>query len=230
MSESAGAIAVCGPTDAIRPLGACGRALSGGTLTISEEDGEIIWSGYNNMKGYKGLPAATAAVLKTGNALHTGDIGRIDSQGFLYITGRKKDIIITAGGENVAPIPIEESFMSLLSGSAGHVLLIGDQRKFLTLLIAPTETGHTPTEEQVTAALATYNETLAMSRAQRVQKAHVVDAPFAVATGELTPTMKLKRNIVNKKYAAEIEAMYAQTSGLVGYSSMDVGSLLKASS
>lgn len=227
MSETTGAICVCGPTDAIRPLGACGRALAGGTLTISAVDGEIIWIGANNMKGYKGLPAATAAVLKHGNALHTGDLGRVDKNGQLFITGRKKDIIITAGGENVAPIPIEESFMSLLSGTAGHVVLIGDQRKFLTILVAPTENGITPTEAQMTKALQIYNDTLAMSRAQRVQKAHVVDKTFSVDSGDLTPTMKLKRNVVIQKYAAEIEAMYSQTSGLIGYSSMDVGSLIK---
>lgn len=230
MSESAGAIAVCGPTDAIRPLGACGRALAGGTLTIGADDGEIIWSGDNNMKGYKGLPAATAAVMKKGNALHTGDLGRVDKNGQLFITGRKKDIIITAGGENVAPIPIEENFMSLLAGSAGHVVLIGDQRKFLTLLVGPTENGQAPTEEQMTEALRVYNESLAMSRAQRVQKAHILDIPFSVDSGDLTPTMKLKRNVVVQKYAAEIENMYTTTSSLVGYSSMDVGSLLRETS
>ena len=227
MSESAGAIAVCGPSDAIRPLGACGRPLPGGQLTIGSVDGEIIWKGRNNMRGYKGLPAATAAVLDDQYGLHTGDLGRVDDQGRLYITGRKKDIIITAGGENVAPIPIEEAFMSLLGGEAGHVVLIGDQRKFLTVLIAPTEVGTTPTPDQVKEALASYNENLAMSRAQRVQKAHVIDKPFTVEAGDLTPTMKLKRNVVVRKYASEIEAMYAQTSGLVGYSSTDIGSLLK---
>ena len=107
------------------------------------------------------------------------------------------------------------------------VVLIGDQRKFLTVLIAPTEGGTTPSPDQVKEALASYNENLAMSRAQRVQKAHVIDKPFTVEAGDLTPTMKLKRNVVVRKYASEIEAMYAQTSGLVGYSSTDIGSLLK---
>lgn len=217
---------MCGPTDAIRPLGACGRGLVGGNLTIGA-DGEIIWSGDNNMKGYKGLPAATSAVLKDGNAMHTGDLGRVDENGQLFITGRKKDIIITAGGENVAPIPIEENLMTLLAGTAGHVVLVGDQRKFLTVLVAPTETGTMPTEEQMAEALRVYNDSMAMSRAQRVQKAHVVDKHFSVDSGDLTPTMKLKRNVVIQKYASEIEAMYSQTSGLIGYSSMDVGSLVK---
>ena len=230
MSESTGAISVCGPNDANRPIGACGRALPMGELSIAAEDGEILWKGKNNMIGYKGLPAATKAALnpETSN-LHTGDIGRIDSNGYLFITGRKKDLIITAGGENVAPTPIEECFMSLLSGTAGHVVLVGDQRKFLTILIAPTETGTVPTTEQVEAAMKEYNNSHAKSRAQRVQKAHVVEYPLDVSSGELTPTMKVKRAFVLEKYSKEVNAMYEDgATSLVGYSSMNIGNLAAA--
>ena len=179
------------------------------------------------MIGYKGLPAATRAALspETGH-LHTGDIGRTDEAGYLFITGRKKDIIITAGGENVAPTPIEETFLMLLEKKAGHVLLVGDQKKFLTVLIAPTESMVQPTASEVQAAMNEYNTYHAKSRAQRVQKAHVVDAPFDVATGELTPTMKVKRATIVEKYSAEIDAMYADGSTvLVGYASMNIGTL-----
>jgi long-subunit acyl-CoA synthetase (AMP-forming) len=230
MSESTGAIAVCGPNDESRPIGACGRALPMGQLSIADDDQEILWKGKNNMIGYKGLPAATKAALNpaTGN-LHTGDIGRVDSDGYLFITGRKKDLIITAGGENVAPTPIEECFMSLLKGTAGHVVLVGDQRKFLTILVAPTETGTMPTPEQTEAAMKEYNENHAMSRAQRVQKAHVLELPLEVHSGELTPTMKVKRAFILQKFSKEVDAMYEDGSTqLVGYSSMNIGTLSDA--
>ena len=227
MSESTGAIAVCGPNDFGRPVGACGKALPMGRLAIAADDNEILWNGSNNMVGYKGLAAATKATLNPDTGyLHTGDVGRIDESGYLFITGRKKDLIITAGGENVAPTPIEESIMSLLNGSAGHVVLIGDQRKFLTILIAPTETGRFPTPEQVEAVMKEYNLNHAKSRAQRVQKAHVLEFPLDVQTGELTPTMKVKRAFIVAKYATQINAMYEDGSTkLVGYSSMNIGNL-----
>jgi len=226
MSESTGAIAVCGPKDVLRPIGACGRALPLGELEIAS-DGEILWSGENNMLGYKGLPAATEATLPSSTGqLHTGDIGKVDASGYLYITGRKKDLIITAGGENVAPTPIEESILSLIGSNAGHVVLIGDQRKFLTILVAPAEGGFIPLADTVETAMKEYNATYAKSRAQKVQKAHVLEFPFEVSTGELTPTMKVKRAFVVTKYGKDIEAMYADDSvKLVGYSSMNIGSL-----
>ena len=230
MSESTGAICVCGPNDFGRPVGACGKALPLGRLEIASEDDEILWKGSNNMVGYKGLPAATKSALNPDTSnLHTGDVGRIDESGYLFITGRKKDLIITAGGENVAPTPIEESLMSLLNGSAGHVVLIGDQRKFLTILIAPTESGTVPTPEQTESVMKEYNLNHAKSRAQRVQKAHVLEFPLDVQTGELTPTMKVKRAFIAAKFASEINAMYEDGSTkLVGYSSMNIGNLATA--
>jgi long-chain-fatty-acid--CoA ligase ACSBG len=228
MSESTGAIAVCGPNDLLRPVGACGRALPLGTLEIAKSDGEIIWKGDNNMIGYKGLPAATQATLPSSTGkLHTGDIGMIDDLGYLYITGRKKDLLITAGGENVAPTPIEEQILSLIgTGNAGHVVLIGDARKFLSMLVAPCENGTIPPAGVVENALQEYNSGYAMSRAQKVQKAHVLELPFQVSTGELTPTMKVKRAAIVTKFRKEIETMYSEDSAkLVGYSSMNIGTI-----
>ena len=226
MSESCGAIAVCGPCDGDRPLGACGRPLPMGKLELAP-DGEILWKGNNNMKGYFGLPTETAATISSEGQLHTGDLGTIKN-GFLFITGRKKDIIITAGGENIAPTPIEDAILSLLGPKAGHVLLIGDRRKFLTILIAPKEGErggpHSITTEEVEAAIQTYNTDLAKNRAQRVQRAHVLEHPLSEATGELTPTLKVKQGHVTKKCEKDIEAMYSDNaSRLVGYSSMNIG-------
>jgi long-subunit acyl-CoA synthetase (AMP-forming) len=224
MSESCGSIAVCGPNDTMRPIGACGPALPLGELTI-EADGEILWKGDNTMRSYKGLPDATKTTVSPKTSqLHTGDIGTIDKHGYLHITGRKKDMIITAGGENIAPVPIEETISTLLNGVAGHVFLVGDRRKFLTILIAPNQ--ERPQEikpESVENVIATYNSSYAKSRAQQVQHAHVVPSPFTVATGELTPTLKVKRDVVRGKYSAEIDEMYSATaSKLVGYSSMNI--------
>lgn len=177
------------------------------------------------MVGYKNHLAATTATLSQG-FLHTGDIGKV-LDGYLFITGRKKDLIITAGGENIAPSPIEQSFLFLLK--AGHVVLIGDMRKFLTILIAPAEdTDAVFQPKDVESALEEYNTNHAKSRAQRVQKAHILEHPFTVQTGELTPTMKLKRAFVVRKFANEIEAMYQDASTLVGYSSMNIGNLESA--
>ena len=106
--------------------GACGRPLPGGAVVVAA-DGEVLWRGANSMRGYKGLPAATAAALDDDGSLHTGDLGALDGDGFLHIVGRKKDIIITAGGENVAPTPIEDALAALLGATA---VLVGDKRKF----------------------------------------------------------------------------------------------------
>jgi long-chain acyl-CoA synthetase len=151
----------------------------------------------------------------------------IDDLGYLYITGRKKDLLITAGGENVAPTPIEEQILSLIgTGNAGHVVLIGDARKFLSMLVAPCENGTIPPAGVVEKALQDYNSGYAMSRAQKVQKAHVLELPFQVSTGELTPTMKVKRAAIVTKFRKEIEAMYSEDSAkLVGYSSMNIGTI-----
>mmetsp|Transcript_35412 Transcript_35412/g.119895 ORF Transcript_35412/g.119895 Transcript_35412/m.119895 type:complete len:669 (-) Transcript_35412:69-2075(-) len=201
MSESCGAIAVSGPLDGARPAGSCGRPLPNGHCEIAP-DGEVLWRGGNVMRGYAGRAEATAAALDDGY-LRTGDLGELVG-GFLRITGRKKDLIITAGGENVAPAPVEERFCDALGG---HAVLVGDRRKFLSLLLAPPEGGAAPAPDAVKAALDAYNAA-AMSRAQRVQKVSVLPAPFSVETEELTPTMKLKRAFVIAKYQSQVDDMY----------------------
>jgi|MDSY01.1.fsa_nt_gb long-subunit acyl-CoA synthetase (AMP-forming) len=250
MSESCGAIAVSGPNDLARPLDACGAALPGGSLEILP-DGEVCWRGANNFKGYKGMLKATAEALEveggswksnTGNSgattttttttlLHTGDLGVVDpATGYLRITGRKKDLIITAGGENVAPSPIEQAFVDLLRGAAAHAILVGEGRKFLVVLLAPPEDATaedaTPPldEAAIRSAVEAYNRSYAKSRAQRVQMAAALPA-FSVAGGELTPTMKVKRAAVVERSADLVEAMYSgevatRAAALAGYTSI----------
>ncbi|KAH8098586.1 decanoate-CoA ligase [Aureococcus anophagefferens] len=178
-----------------------GMSESCGAIAIAP-DGEVLWRGGNVMRGYAGRAEATAAALDDGY-LRTGDLGELVG-GFLRITGRKKDLIITAGGENVAPAPVEERFCDALGG---HAVLVGDRRKFLSLLLAPPEGGAAPAPDAVKAALDAYNAA-AMSRAQRVQKVSVLPAPFSVETEELTPTMKLKRAFVIAKYQSQVDDMY----------------------
>jgi long-chain acyl-CoA synthetase len=140
--------------------------------------------------------------------LATGDLGAFDHLGFLAITGRKKEIIITAGGKNIAPKNIEAAIKQ--SPLVGEVVVIGDRRKFLTALITLSESGEGTTGDvraQIQAQIDHVNQSLA--RVEQVKKFAILERPFGIDTGELTPTLKIKRKVVAQKYAPQIEAMYA---------------------
>lgn len=192
----------------------------------------------NVMMGYFKDAARTSHTIDEEGWLHTGDLGRMDpATGFLQVTGRLKELIITAGGENIAPVPIEEAIMSL-APHLGGVMVVGDGRKYLVCLVTletesatlnvPTtrltkeggalsassntieEAVHDPVWiEYIQTALDTYNSTKAVSRAQRVQKFAILPEEFTVDGGDLTPTMKLKRSAVAQKYAEVVEQLYA---------------------
>jgi long-subunit acyl-CoA synthetase (AMP-forming) len=153
----------------------------------------------------------TAAALTPDGWLRSGDLGELDRNGFLSITGRKKEIIITAGGKNIAPKNIEAAIKQ--SKLVSEAVVIGDRRKFLSVLITLDDAAAKPmSREQVHAELQRVidevNETLA--RVEQVKKFTVLPRQFGIDTGELTPTLKVKRKIVNQNFAAEIEAMYAE--------------------
>ena len=206
-----------GPTSFNMPgrtkIGSVGPSLPGLECKIAD-DGEILIKGPNVFMGYYKEPEATAESLVDG-WLHSGDLGAFDKDGFLTITGRKKEIIITAGGKNIAPKNIEAALKQ--SPLIGEVVVIGDRRKFLTALItvedavaaklAPEEVRST-----VQAQLDEVNKTLA--RVEQVKKFTVLSRPFGIDSGELTPTLKIKRKVVAQKYATEIEAMYAGDTGV----------------
>jgi long-chain acyl-CoA synthetase len=172
-------------------------------------DGEILVRGRNVFAGYSKDPEATAEVLSDG-WLHTGDLGEFDAEGFLTITGRKKDIIITAGGKNVAPALLE-------SGLRNHPLIseavvVGDRRKFLTALVTvDTEATRDLENEQIRAEIQQAVDTVnaEMARVEQIKKFTVLPRELSIAEGELTPTLKVKRNVVTAHFEAEIEAMYA---------------------
>jgi long-chain acyl-CoA synthetase len=172
------------------------------------EDGEILIRGPNVFLGYYKEPEATAATLRDG-WLCSGDLGAFDRDGFLSITGRKKEIIITAGGKNIAPKNIEALIKQ--SPLVGEAVVIGDRRKYLTALVTlePTTAGQLAAEDvrsQIQVKIDEINQTLA--RVEQVKRFAILPKPFGIDTGELTPTMKIKRSVVARMYATEIEAMY----------------------
>ncbi len=191
-------------------IGSVGPALPQVELRIAE-DGEILTRGPNNLIGYLHDPAATAATLDEEGFLHTGDVGHLDADGFLYITDRKKDIIITAGGENVTPSLVEVELKK--AAIIGDAILIGDERPYLTVLISPdaeavAELGLDAAGVQagVQAAIDEVNRGLAPVR--QIKKFTVLGRPLSIEGGELTPTLKVKRKVVRDHFAAAIEAMY----------------------
>jgi long-chain acyl-CoA synthetase len=200
-----------GPTSYNLPgrtkIGSVGPPLPGLECKIAG-DGEILVRGPNVFLGYYKEPEATAECLIDG-WLHSGDLGAFDTDGFLTITGRKKEIIITAGGKNIAPKNIEAALKE--SPLIGEAVVIGDRRKFLTALVTldeavAREKTVASIEQAIRAQVDKVNEVLA--RVEQVKKFTILPKPFGIDTGELTPTMKIKRKVVAQMYAREIEAMY----------------------
>ncbi|HRS40169.1 MAG TPA: AMP-binding protein, partial [Bacteroidia bacterium] len=188
------------------------------------EDGEILVKGPQVFKGYWNLPEATKEAFTEDGWFKTGDIGEFDSDGFLRITDRKKELFVTSGGKNVAPHPIELAITG--KPYIDQACLIGDAKKYLTALIVPdfpelhryAKHNGIPAcsdkdliaNDQIKALIQKQvdevNETL--PRYEQIKYYKVLDKPFSVETGELTPTMKLKRRIVLENYKNEIESMY----------------------
>ena len=200
-----------GPTSFNLPgktkIGSVGPSLPGLECKIAE-DGEILIKGPNVFLGYYKEPEATAESLKDG-WLCSGDLGTFDKEGFLTITGRKKEIIITAGGKNIAPKNIEAAIKQ--SPIVGEAVVIGDRRKFLTALVTLSDAAakagdSTQIRSTIQAQIDLVNQTLA--RVEQVKKFAILPRPFGIDSGELTPTMKIKRKVVAQMYAREIEAMY----------------------
>jgi len=211
------------PVNALR-VGTVGRAIPGVELRIAE-DGEILARGPNIMRGYFNKPEATADVLKDG-WFHTGDIGQIDAQGYLTITDRKKDLLVTSGGKKIAPQPIEAVLKR--SPLVAEAVLLGDRRKYAAVLIVPDfaalerrlkDLGRPPGPRQDLIhrpdVLALYQEIIdalnrELSQFERIKNMSLLPAEFTVESGELTPTLKVKRKVVEQKWHAQIEALYRE--------------------
>jgi long-chain acyl-CoA synthetase len=198
-------------------IGSVGPSLPGIEIKIAE-DGEILVRGPNVFLGYYKEPEATADTLKDG-WLCTGDLGAVDKDGFLTITGRKKEIIITAGGKNIAPKNIEAALKeSLLISEA---IVIGDRKKFLSALVTIDEAvaqklapdlaaGQLAGSPAVRAAVQKQVDTVneALARVEQIKKFAILPQAFSIANGELTPTLKLKRKVIAQRYETQINAMY----------------------
>jgi long-chain acyl-CoA synthetase len=200
-----------GPTSFNLPgktrIGAVGPSLPGLECKIAD-DGEILIRGPNVFLGYFKEPEATAESLKDG-WLCSGDLGAFDADGFLSITGRKKEIIITAGGKNIAPKNIEAALKQ--SPIIGEVVVIGDRRKFLTALVTLSDAASkVPDQLQLRTTIQAQIDVVnaSLARVEQVKKFAILPRPFGIDSGELTPTMKIKRKVVAQMYATEIEAMY----------------------
>ena len=178
------------------------------------------------MAGYWGNPTATAETIDPNGWLHTGDIGELDSEGYLSITGRKKDLIVTAGGKNVAPAVLEDRARAhpLIS----QIMVVGDARPFVAALVTLDreylpiwlEQHHRPADtpiEDLTADPDVLGDiqgaidwaNAAVSRAESIRSFRVLTEDFTVEGGQLTPSMKVKRAVVAGEHAADIEALYA---------------------
>ncbi|RSN63074.1 long-chain fatty acid--CoA ligase [Amycolatopsis sp. WAC 04182] len=216
------AAACVGTQDGFR-VGTVGRPVAGTSVRIAE-DGEILLKGDVVFGGYFNNAEATAEALEDG-WFHTGDLGELDRDGFLKITGRKKEIIVTAGGKNVAPSGLEDTIKA--SPLVSQAMVVGDQRPFIGALITIDEeyfpswkSQHGKPADASVSDLADDAElraeiqqavdqaNSAVSQAEAIKKFTILSNDFTEAGGEITPSLKLKRNIVNKNYATDIEALY----------------------
>jgi long-chain acyl-CoA synthetase len=222
MTETSTA-ATCNTAESYR-FGSVGKPFPGVDLKIAD-DGEILVRGPNIFRGYYKNEEATKETIVDG-WLHTGDIGRLDEDGFLYITGRKKDIIITAGGKNITPANLENGLKQ--NQYISQAVVHGDRRPFLTALITLDAESIVPWAQQQgiedtdMASLAQNEKVRALvqeavdqvnskvARVEEIKKFTILPHDLTQETGELTPTLKVKRNVVYDKYAGVLDALYAK--------------------
>jgi len=206
----------------IKP-GTVGPAVKDTIIKIGE-GGEILVKGPQVMKGYYKNEAATREVFTEDGFFRTGDTGEIDDEGYLKITGRIKDIIVTSGGKNISPQNIENSLQA--SPYIEQVAVIGDNRKYLSALIVPSFENLEKWANEQGISFSSHKDLISndkvaslfekeieenmkdFARVEQIRKFTLLDTPWAQETGELTPTLKLKRRVINKKYARVIDAMY----------------------
>jgi long-chain acyl-CoA synthetase len=205
-------------------IGTVGMPLPGVSMRIAD-DGEILISGANVFTGYRHNPEATAEVLDAEGWLHSGDMGELDDEGFLRVTGRKKELIVTAGGKNVAPAVLEDRIRA--HPLVSQAMLVGDGRPFIACLVtldpdalgfwkerhgrpasasAEDLAGDPELIAEIQEAVDDANK--AVSRAESIRRFVILGTDFTEQTGHLTPSLKVRRNVVAKDFSADIEALY----------------------
>jgi len=210
-------------TPGLIKIGTVGRPLPGSALRIAD-DGEVLIKGPHVFTGYYNNPSATAEAMTDG-WFHSGDIGELDADGFLRITGRKKEIIVTAGGKNVAPAVLEDRLRA--HRLVSQCMVVGDAQPYIACLVTldeealpawleqrskgsmnPAEAADDP---DVIAAIqqAVDDANKAVSKAESIKKFKILPVDFTEDNGALTPSLKLKRNVVMKDYAGDVDALYS---------------------
>jgi long-chain acyl-CoA synthetase len=216
--------ATCNRPDA-QKVGTVGKPIPGVKIRIAE-DGEILLQGDNVFVGYYNNPDATNEALEGDRWFHTGDIGELDSDGYLRITGRKKELIVTAGGKNVAPAVLEDRLRA--NPLISQCMVVGDQKPFIACLVTIDEeafpdwkskngkpkdasVADLADDEDLRAAVqaAIDDANKAVSKAEAIKAFRIVEDDWTIETGHLTPSLKLKRNVVLKDHEKDIEALYS---------------------
>ena len=214
-------VITCNRPDRMKP-GTVGLPLDGVEVRIAE-DGEILSRGPHIMLGYFGRPEATREAIDADGFFHTGDLGHVDPDGFLVITDRKKDIIVTSGGKNIAPQPIENKLKT--NRFFSEVVMIGDRRKFAVALVVPNyealaawaaERGIAGTREELVRRPEVVDHYLGLvssmtgelAQFEKIKKLALLPKELSQEAGELTPTLKVKRRVVEERYRSLIDDMY----------------------
>lgn len=223
LTETSAATTVNRP-DAIR-IGTVGQPFPGASVKVAA-DGELMLAGAQIFKGYWNNPTATAEAIEPDGWFHSGDIGEIDDQGFVKITGRKKELIVTAGGKNVAPAVLEDRLRA--NWLVSQCMVVGDAQPFIAALVTidpesfpgwlkQTGKPETSTIESMTTdpdlvaeiQKAVDEANKAVSNAEAIKKFTILPVDWTEEGGQLTPSMKLKRNVVMKEFSSEVDALYS---------------------
>jgi long-chain acyl-CoA synthetase len=206
-------------------VGSVGRPIPGCTVRIAA-DGEIMLKGGNVFGGYYKNQKASEEALEPDGWFHTGDIGKLDDEGYLTITGRKKELIVTAGGKNVAPAVLEDRLRA--NALVSQCLVVGDQKPFIAALVTIDEeafpawkSAHGKAADATVADLvddsdlraeiqsAIVETNKAVSKAEAIKAFRILGDDWTVENGYLTPSLKVKRNVVIEDYAADVAALYS---------------------